>query len=68
MSGLSAGRLGSILPLLSNYVTPASLALPDSFHRAPTCARTEALFGRPLLLNESLIATGPVATVVEKSF
>jgi len=46
---------------------PAPFALSDSFQGAPARARTEALVGRSWLRNESLVAAGAIATVVEKN-
>jgi hypothetical protein len=64
---LICGGVGSPVPLLLEGTSPAPLALPDAFHRAPACARTEPLGGRSPLPGESLVAAGPVATVVEKN-
>jgi len=54
------------LPLPS-HCAGASVALPDSFQGVPARARTEALIGRSALMNESLIAARPIATMVEKN-
>jgi hypothetical protein len=66
--GLIFGGVGSPVPLLLEGAAPAPLALPNPLHRAPACARTEALAGRSPPFGESLVAAGAVATVVEKSF
>jgi len=67
MPGLSAAGVGSDLPLPSHCAAPAPLALPDSFQGVPARARTEALMGRSALMNESLVAARPIATMVEKN-
>src|SRR6266516_3267679 len=67
-SGLSPPVLAQNPLLLSHCAAPAPLPLPDSFHSAPACTRTEALLRRSPLRNEPLVATWPVATMVEKSF
>jgi hypothetical protein len=66
-SGLSAAVVESPVPPSLEDVPPATLALPDPFHRPPARARTESPGGRPALLGEPLVATRPVAAVVEKS-
>jgi hypothetical protein len=66
-SGLSALQSAHLFPLLLEGAAPAPLALPDSLHRAPARARTEALAGRSPLSDESLVAAGAIATVIEKN-
>jgi hypothetical protein len=65
---LICAALGSPIPPLLDGAAPAPLALPDPLHGVPARARTEPLGRRSPLFSESLVAAGPVTTVVEKSF
>jgi hypothetical protein len=60
--------IGSHVPPLLQDAAPASLALPDTFHGPPARAGTEPLGWRSQLFGEPLVAAGPVATVIEKSW
>jgi hypothetical protein len=52
---------------LNARLPPAPLALLDSLHGAPACMRTEALQGASPLVREVLVASWPVAGMLEKN-